>query len=200
MQKPIKPTAIDRIPIVDEKSEITRLTTENSKLSEQNVTIQKQVQTLNDSNLKLQTENSRLTQLLSDDTQLLEQPAVKKILQTTQKQFDTQMKQYQIDADKMRREIDLLKEKLSLQDATPLLKQEFNSFLKESITELQKDLSDESGDYMFVVREVEVQAVLNTELRGGKMVYLLPTSDQLKDIDGNKLQRLTYKLSLISKE
>lgn len=200
MRKPIKPENIDRIPIVDEKSEITRLNTENLKLAEQNATIQKQIQSLNDSNLKLQNENTRLTQLLSDDKQLLEHPAVKKIVQDNQKKIDIQMNQYQIDTDKLRKEIDLLKEKLSLQDATPLLKQEFNSFLKESITELQNDLSDESGNYMFVVREVEVQAVLNTELRGGKMVYLLPTSDQLKEIDGNKLQRLTYKLSLISKE
>jgi hypothetical protein len=200
MPKPINPKNIDRIPIVDEKNEISRLNTENSKLSEQNATIQKQVQDLNDTTKKLQNENSRLSQLLTDDKYILEQPVVKKMVQENQKKFDSQMKQYQLDTDNMRKEIDLLKEKLSLEKSTPLLKQEFNTFLKESITELQNDLADTEGNFTFIVREVEVEAALSTELRSGKMVYLLPTSDQLKEIDGTKLQRLTYKLSLIPKE
>ncbi|TLP38431.1 hypothetical protein [Arcobacter arenosus] len=82
----------------------------------------------------------------------------------------------------------------------PLYQNDFNNFIASSVKALQNNLeSDDDSDYEFMIRDVQIEALVSTENRNGKLSYVIPTSTQLKEIDGNKLQRLKYSLSVVPK-
>lgn len=98
-----------------------------------------------------------------------------------------------------------LKEKVLLQykylkDIKPMVQKDFNNFIANSVRALQENLSSNSNsDYDFMIRDVQIEALVSTEKRAGKMAFIIPTSTQLQNIDANRLQKLKYSLSMVPK-
>lgn len=98
-----------------------------------------------------------------------------------------------------KKELDLKKFE-ELKRIKPLYQNDFNDFIANSVKALQNNLeSDDNSDYEFMIRDVQIEALVSTENRNGKLSYVIPTSTQLKEIDGNKLQKLKYSLSVVPK-
>ena len=87
-----------------------------------------------------------------------------------------------------------------LKDIKPMVQNDFNNFIANSVRALQENLSSNSNsDYDFMIRDVQIEALVSTEKRGGKMTFIIPTSTQLQNIDANRLQKLKYSLSMAPK-
>lgn len=163
--------------------EATRLSSFNKRLQEQNRSLAVELQ----QQKKLSTTKSLLKQ----------NPLVQEIITQEKSSLQKELAKKTSDLDLLGKRFEELQ---NAQRIKPLQKSEFNRFLSSSIQELQNELSAGEGEYEFVVRELEVEANVMVESRANIPVYVLPTTEQLKDVDPRLMSRLKYALSVIPKE
>ena len=146
---------------------------------------------------------------LSTKTLLKQNPFVSEIIAAEQAKFSSDLGKKNLEIKKL--QDDLLKLKADyahLDKIEPVQKDEFNKFLSSSIMDLQSELSSTDSDYEFIVRDLEVETNLLVESREvmvgrrkeRKLVYILPTTKQLNDIDPGMMNKLTFSLSVVPKE
>jgi hypothetical protein len=151
---------------------------------------------LKSSNLKLKDELASLKKLITSSS-LKTNPIVKKLIDDKVKIKDNQISQ--LEKTLLLKDQEILKYNNQLK-IKPLAQDDFNNFIATSVKSLQRDLtSDKNSDYDYLIRDVQIEALVSTENRNGKMSFIIPTSSQLNEIDGSKLQRLKYSLIVAPK-
>ena len=177
------------IPTASEKTEFTKLRDDHTFQKNEVKNLQK----LN-SNLS---KKLRLIEKQNTESMLKKNPKVIKIINDKMKSKDLKIKDLE---NTLNLKIKELKKYEDLKKIKPMLQTDFNNFIANSVRSLQENLSsDKNSDYDFMIRDVQIEALVSTEKRGNKMAFIIPTSTQLKDIDGNKLQKIKYSLSMAYK-
>ena len=177
------------IPTASEKTEFTKLRDDHTFQKNEVKNLQK----LN-SNLS---KKLRLIEKQNTESMLKKNPKVIKIINDKMKSKDIKIKNLEDTLRLKEKELLLYKD---LKKIKPMLQTDFNNFIANSVRSLQENLSsDKNSDYDFMIRDVQIEALVSTEKRGNEMAFIIPTSTQLKDIDGNKLQKIKYSLSMAYK-
>lgn len=182
---------------------LRKIEAENKKLVTQNRTLENEKKELS-SKLK------ESEKIISNKNTLKRHTLVRELLEEERTKSVKQIDKYKLDLANLRKEMLTLKDRYAhLDTIQSLRKDEFNRFLSSSIIDLQSELSSTDDAYEFIVRDVEVEANLLVEQRKlkneqgkleQKMVYVLPTSQQLNDIDPKMFNRLKFSMSVVPKE
>lgn len=182
---------------------LRKIEAENKKLLTLN-------QTLENEKKELFAKLKESEKLFSSKNTLKRHTLVQEIVEEERLKSSRQLEKQKLDISKLQTELLTLKERYAhLDTIQSLQKDEFNRFLSSSIIDLQSELSSTDDAYEFIVRDVEVEANLLVEQRKlknaqgkleQKMVYVLPTSQQLNDIDPKMFNRLKFSLAVVPKE
>ena len=84
----------------------------------------------------------------------------------------------------------------------PIGKAEFNKFISDSVLELQQSFnkSQQDQDSEIIIRDVEIEASVITEMQGNKPVHVVPSRKDMLELGSNNFQKLKYMLSVLPKE
>lgn len=100
--------------------------------------------------------------------------------------------------------IGVLERDLLVLKTQPIQKAQFNQFISQSVLDLQASFSkagnENKEDCEILIRDVEIEASVITELKGGKPVYVIPSRQDMKELGSNNFQKIKYFLSLVPKE
>lgn len=180
---------------------LQKLAVENKKLALENKKLKSSVDTLKTEN---KTVKSRLTSKereLASKTGLKRNPHVIELLKEGKAKFTVEIEKKNTLIKNLQRDLLTLKGRYAhLDKIKPVEKAEFNRFLSNSIIDLQSELSSANGEYEFIVRDLEVEVNLLVESRATKLVYILPTTTQLNEIEQDKMHKLKFSLSVAPKE
>ncbi len=158
--------------------------------------IREQIAPLTKANQALTTENKSLKATLASPTKLKSLPAVKQLL-------EKETTPLQKNIEKLLREREQLIKKLELLGKVKRLpKQNFNKFIADSVRELQTSLrtSDPQAEDEFIIRDVEIEATVLTEEVNGTPTFSLPTREDLKELSGERMQKLKYSLIVVPRD
>ncbi|MHC3993232.1 hypothetical protein ACXWTF_00225 [Thiomicrolovo sp. ZZH C-3] len=205
------PTTPDRARLMKIEAANKKLTEENKKLakdlethkaattrlSQTEKSLQSKVQTLQTQNSALSAELKQSLKENTTKTLLRKNPLVQEMINLEKGRLETEISKKNDEISALNVKLDAL---LKVTKIKPLQKGEFNRFLSTSIQELQTELAAGSGEYEFVVRDLEIEANVMVELRGNQPVYVLPTTEQLNEVDPRMMNRLKYALSVVPKE
>lgn len=178
------------------------LSSENKKYKTQIEELQKKNK---DSVLKLNAKEKEL----KNKTVLKNNPIVLDILRDEKNKSKLEINKKNLQIEELNKNIIELKTKYEYIDQIkPIQKDDFNRFLSSSIIDLQNELSSTDDEYEFFVKDLEVQTNLLVELREtgrgvnkkSNLVYILPTTTQLKDIEQDKMHRLKFSLTVVPKD
>ena len=208
------PTTDPRLKRIEDANK--RLTVSNEGLNTQNRKLITTNQKLNGQIADLRAQNKEVAERLrtkekelTTKTLLRQNPFVNELIASEKAKFSSDIGKKNIEIKRL--QDDLLKLKADyahLDKIEPVQKDEFNRFLSSSIMDLQSELSSTDSDYEFIVRDLEVETNLLVESREvmvgrrkeRKLVYILPTTKQLNDIDPGMMNRLKFSLSVVPKE
>lgn len=169
------------------RAEILKLEQDKLTLTNQNKDLNQRVKDLEKQlkNKNLLQENPIVQDLIKEENEKIQKELNKQIV------INRELKQSMLN----------LKEKYRvLETIKPLEKTDFNKFLYSSITDLQEELSNNDDEYEFIVRDVEIEANVLTEIRNNKPVYILPTTKQITTTKPEMMTRLKYFLSIAPKD
>ena len=81
-------------------------------------------------------------------------------------------------------------------------KQDFNNFISSSIKELQTsfDQSTSDSEVDVLIRDVEIEAQVITEMHNNKPVFIIPSRVDMKELGSENFQKLKYFLSVVPKD
>lgn len=152
--------------------------------------IKAQLDPVNKKNKTLTANNKKLQDRLASETKLKTNPVVKKIISKETDPLNRNIQKLMLERESLRTKLK------ALGTVKRLPKKSFNKFIADSVRDLQKSLqtSDAESEGEFIIRDVEIEATVLTEEVNGQPEFSLPTREDLKELSGERLQKLKYSL------
>jgi len=155
---------------------------------------------------ELEAQIKKLESNLSSETKLKSLPQVKSLIE---KEKSKEKKMYQTKLAKLDKTLILKDAKISeltnlvnLTRTKPVDNKEFNNFISQSITELQKSFTQATSgaETDILIRDVEIEARVITEMKNNKPVFIIPSRVDMKELGSENFQKLKYSLSIVPKD
>ncbi len=154
----------------------------------------------------MQKEIRSLQATLNSENKLKSLPQVKRLIE---KEKSKEAKAFQNKFEKLDKTLMLKEAKINeltnlinINRTKPVDNKEFNSFISNSITELQKSFTQATSDAEteILIRDVEIEARVMTEMKNNKPVFIIPSRIDMKELGGENFQKLKYSLSIVPKD
>ncbi|VAW48847.1 hypothetical protein MNBD_GAMMA04-708 [hydrothermal vent metagenome] len=154
----------------------------------------------------MQKEIRSLQATLNSESKLKSLPPVKRLIE---KEKSKEVKTFQNKIAKLDQALILKDSKINdltnlinINRTKPVDNKEFNRFISNSITELQKSFTQATSDAEtdILIRDVEIEARVMTEMKNNKPVFIIPSRIDMKELGGENFQKLKYSLSVVPKD
>ncbi len=155
---------------------------------------------------KHQLEMAELKKETQQETRLKNNPKVQAIVNKEIGKLNTahfkEKAKLQQDIEISKKRILDLENLLSANKTKPIQQKDFNQFLSNSIQDLQKSFKANSSeeDYEILIRDVDIEATVMTEMQQNKPVFIIPSRADIKELGGNNFQKLKYSLTIAPKD
>ncbi len=150
----------------------------------------------------LESQIKTLKAQLSSEAKLKTLPKVQKLIEKETKSFQTKLERLNQTLKLKEAKITELTNIVNATRTKPINNKEFNKFISQSITELQNSFSQETAhlDTEILIRDVEIEARVMTEIKNNKPVFIIPSRVDMKNLGSENFQTLKYSLSIVPKD